>query len=224
MEVFGIVCTADLQEQWQDVHPAGHMSGAAPHAHRRERPLAPAWEVCRQAAPHAEKVSSCLLWSLLFFYLGVWACCVGKVLTVKVILIISGLFCWFRRLKLKNYSSGVHFVFSPNFVIFYLPFFCHFLYTCSVLFSSIFFISTLPHPHCKVRKKEKRGGGGGVYWNDLGYLSKPTLSCCCFFRGQFVIQHTWKPCWSLTHGASRKRKIRVWNFGPWRWKLEPTPF
>ena len=56
----------------------------------------------------------------------------------------------------------VHFVFSPNFVIFYLPFFCHFLYTCSVLFSSIFFISTLPHPHCKVRKKEKRGGGGYI--------------------------------------------------------------
>ena len=159
MEVFGIVCMADLQEQWQDVHPAGHMSGAAPHAHRRERPLAPAWEVCRQAAPHAEKVSYCLLWSLLFFVWVFEHAVLGKFKLLKSSWSSVACFVDSEEWNLRI----IHLVYIlpsiQTLSFFYLPFFCHFLYTCSVLFSSIFFILTLPHPHCKVRKKEKRGGG-----------------------------------------------------------------
>ena len=72
-------CMADLQEQWQDVHPPGHMFGPTPDAHWRERPLPPAWEICRQAASLAEMVIYCSLLSS-FLFLGVRACCIeGKV-------------------------------------------------------------------------------------------------------------------------------------------------
>ena len=55
----------DQQGQWQDVHLAGHLPCAPPHAHWRECALPPAGKVRWQAAAYAERVGPNLrAWNL----------------------------------------------------------------------------------------------------------------------------------------------------------------
>ena len=88
-----------------------------------------------------------LLFTLVFTSSSFWMferAVLGKFKLLKVILIITGLFCWllkltFRRMRLKSYSSGVHFAFSPNFVIFCLPFFSVISYTHAQFYLAVYF-------------------------------------------------------------------------------------